>query len=157
MVATGNVSDTAALNKLQSFASVLTERMNERPNMKKMIASLLAVALMGALAPKARAHDNGWAVAGAVLAGVTAGAVIASAASGGPVYVAPPPVVYAPPARPVVYAPAPVVVAPAPMIWAPRPAVVYAPPVYVRPAPVMVVRHGWGYHGPRRGYGHGHW
>jgi len=130
--------------------------MNERPNMKKMIAGVLVVAFVGALAPKARAHDSGWAVAGAVLAGVTVGAV---AASGGSVCIAsPPPVVYAPPPpRPVVYVPPPprVVYVSPPVIYAPRPVVVAGPLAYARPTPVLRTHPGYG-HGYHHFHPYGH-
>ncbi len=101
--------------------------------MKKMILTgTLALALAGAGVQSARAGNCGWGTAGAVLAGVTVGALVVAATEGhaqcsvnygAPAYCPAP----APPCN-VVYCPAPapaVVYCPAPVVVCRGPAVVY--------------------------------
>lgn len=127
--------------------------------MKKVILTVLTVAIAGAALQPAYAGDREWATAGKILTGVAVGAVIAKALTPEPEYVYAPAPTYVytpapaytyapPPPAPVVYVPAPVVVAPAPVVYAPAPVVyapapvVYAPPqvVYVAPPPRVVYR-----------------
>src|SRR5262245_36988122 len=106
--------------------------------MKKVIFTFLTLAVVAAGVQTAKAGDKEWAIAGKVLTGVAAAAVITHAVTR-PVYTT-----YS-------YAPAPAYPAynyyqPAPVVYAPPPVVVYRP-VY---APVPLVRYGisvgGGYH-----------
>jgi hypothetical protein len=117
--------------------------------MKKMfLASLVAVSFLAVQTPQAQARGGN--EAGAVIAGLVTGAILADAFHphttvyvSQPEYCAPPaPVVYY---REPAYCPAPRVV------YAPAPPVVY----YREP---MRVSYGWGWGGHRyeRGYGHGY-
>ncbi len=111
------------------------------------------VALAGASLQTAKAGDREWAVAGRVLTGVVAGAVIASAIDaradysvsyryGAPAYCAP---------RTVVYAPVP----PPRVVYVLAPVVVYREPVVVAPRAYVSV--GYGYrHGHRYGWSYDH-
>ncbi|MFO1476063.1 MAG: hypothetical protein U1F98_05360 [Verrucomicrobiota bacterium] len=126
--------------------------------MKKMILAAMIAGVAGMGVQTARAGD-GWCVAGQVLAGVGAAALVTSAiihpqpCTTVSVYGGPAPVYgvsygyYQPaPAPQVVYvpAPAPVIVAPAPVYYAPAP--VYRPVVraYYPPAPAVRVQFGGG-------------
>ena len=121
--------------------------------MKKTILVLLSALVIGATTQSALAGDREWAVAGKVLTGIAAAAVISAAVQPAPVYTYscapayssypayPPPgysYSYCPPAPAVVYTPAPVI---------------YRVPVVVRPVPVVSFRFstGGGYHPYRRG------
>jgi hypothetical protein len=126
--------------------------------MKKTILTLVAAGLVaGAGLQSAKAHDDGWSVAGKVFTGIAAASVVAQA-------FAPPPTYYTYPAPPVAYS-APSYGAPAyaapPTVYVapPRPVIVYRPPVYAAPvyaAPAVSLnfRFGGGYH---HYYHHGHW
>ena len=89
--------------------------------MKKLMATLAALAVVAAGTQTASAGDREWATAGKILTGVVAGAVIARAIEPGYVY----------PATPYYYTPPPVYLQPAPVV-------VYRAPVCVQPAPVVV-------------------
>jgi len=101
-----NDSDTAPLNKIQTLASVLSERMNESTLMKKVMAGFLAATLFGAWAQTA---NTGWSVA--ISGGFCAASVAGAVAFGTP----PPAYVYS---RPVVVYSAPVHIRPAPVLRA---------------------------------------
>src|SRR5690348_5874608 len=89
--------------------------------MKTLIAIVTAGSVLSFGAQRAMAHD-GWATAGAVIAGAAVGATVASA--------------FAPPPPTVVYTTPPVTYAAPPVAYS-APAV--AGPVYVQPAPAPVV------------------
>jgi hypothetical protein len=120
--------------------------------MKKLILAATMVALAGASLQTASAGDREWAVAGKVLTGVVAGAVIASAidsradysVSYG--YSAP---AYCAPRTTVVYAPAPVTR----VVYVQSPVVVYREPAYCAPRAYVSVGYGYGRgHHYGRGY-----
>ena len=102
--------------------------------MKKMIIAATVLAMAGASLQTAKAGNGGCSTTAAILTGVTAGAVIASALVCPPAqasvtytynveaYSPPPPVVYAP------------------VLMSCQPPVVYSPPVVVYQAPVCAPR-----------------
>ncbi|HEY1170581.1 MAG TPA: hypothetical protein VGH19_04355 [Verrucomicrobiae bacterium] len=126
--------------------------------MKKIVTALAICGLMVAGAQQSHAGDREWAVAGKVLTGVIAGAVIAKSFEPAPVVYQPAPVVYQPApvvvqqptvvyAQPIVQ-PAPVVYAPAPVVYAPAPVIVRPAHVYHAPPPVVSYHYSFG-HRPR--------
>jgi hypothetical protein len=133
---------------------------NKKGNCMKKVVTVLAVCgLLVAGTQQSHAGDREWAVAGKVLTGVIAGAVIAKSFEpapvvyhqaptvvyqSAPVIVQQPQVVYAQPqviyTQPVVYQSAPVIVQSAPVV-------VYRPaPVYYSPAPVVTQHYSFGHH-----------
>lgn len=108
--------------------------------MKKTLAFLAALALLGASAQHARAGDRQWATAGKILTGVAAAGLVARAFEPAPVYHET--TVRYVPVREVVYVPAPpqtFIVQPAP-IFVPRPVFVSAAPVCAASTRIIHVR-----------------
>jgi hypothetical protein len=139
---------------------------SQKENMKRLIGTAAALAILGVTTPNASAGVHEWATAGKVLTGVGAGLLITRALTPEPVYVAPAPVVVQQPTvvyqqpGPVVYqypqqvvyrqpqqvvyqqpvqtVPNAAVVPNAPQVVTQQPTVMQQPVVYQQPAPVIV-------------------